>query len=70
MNRSCYFDSNQVGMLEQIDVKLSDGKEHTDDELDDIYDTITLIYQCSAFNINGNLLPTAYEWERIIDIFF
>ena len=69
-NIKSIFDSRQIEMLEEIGVKLFDDKDYTDDELDDIYDEITSYYQCSAFNKNGDPLPIAYKWERIIDTFF
>ncbi len=63
------FNSKQLEMLKEIGVELSDEKDYTDDELDDIYDEITGHYQVAAFK-NGEPLPIAREWERIIDIFF
>ncbi len=69
-NVKSIFDSNEIAMLEQIGVKLSDDRDYTDDELDDIYDEITAYYQCAAFDKQGNPLPIVYEWESIIDTFF
>ena len=64
------FNERQNEMLEEIGVKLSDDIDYSDDELDDIYDTITEHYQVAAFDKNSEPLPIAEEWEKIIDIFF
>ena len=64
------FNEKQNEMLEEIGVKLSDDIDYSDDELDDIYDTITEHYQVAAFDKNSDPLPIAKEWEEIVDIFF
>lgn len=64
------FDDRQNLMLKEIGVILSDDKDYTDDELDDIYDKITEHYQVAAFDKNSDPLPIAKEWERIIDTFY
>ena len=64
------FNEKQNEMLKEIGVELSDDIDYSDDELDDIYDTITEHYQVAAFDKNSEPLPIAEEWEKIIDIFF
>ncbi len=64
------FDEEQNEMLKDIGVDLSDDKDYTDDELIDIYDTITSHYQVAAFDKDGEPLPICYAWESIIDTFF
>lgn len=69
-NVKSLFNEKQIKMLEEIGVNLSDDKDYTDDELDDIYDKITEHYQVAAFDKNSDPLPIAKEWEKIIDIFY
>lgn len=64
------FNSEQLKMLEEIGIELSDDKDYTVDELDDIYDEITGHYQVAAFDKNGDPLPITSDWESIIDTFY
>lgn len=64
------FENNQVEMLEKIGISLSDDKDYSDDELDDIYDSITDHYQVAAFDERSEPKPIAAAWESIIDLFF
>ncbi len=68
-NVESIFNSKQLDMMREIGIVFSADKDYTDDELDDIYDKITSHYQVAAFK-NSEPLPIAFEWERIIDIFF
>lgn len=69
-NVKSLFNEKQNKMLQEIGVNLSDDKDYTDDELDDIYDKITEHYQVAAFDKNSDPLPIAKDWEKIIDIFY
>ena len=64
------FDFKQIEMLKNIGVNLSDEKDYTLDELDNIYTQITDFYQVAAFDKNSEPLPFFCYWERIIDTFY
>lgn len=64
------YNKEQLSMLESIGVNLDNDKDYSDDELINIYDEITEHYQVTCFDKNGEPLPSAREWETIIDIFY
>ncbi len=64
------FDSKQIARLKEIGVNLSDEKDYSPEELDEIYTQITDYYQVAAFDENSEPLPIARDWERIIDTFY
>jgi len=49
---------------------VSDEKDYSPEELDEIYTQITDYYQVAAFDENSEPLPIARDWERIIDTFY
>lgn len=69
-NIKSLFNDKQNEMLKTIGVTLLNDKDYTSEELDDIYDKITDHYQVAAFDKNGEPLPIAREWEKIIDTFY
>lgn len=69
-NIKSIFQDEQIKMLNEIGVSLSDDKDYSYVELDDIYDSITEHYQVAAFDENSEPKPIAAAWENIIDLFF
>lgn len=64
------FNKDQLELLKSIDISLSDEKDYSPEELDEIYTQITDYYQVAAFDENSEPLPIARDWERIIDTFY
>lgn len=64
------FNKDQLELLKSINISLSDEKDYSPEELDEIYTQITDYYQVAAFDKNSEPLPIAKEWERIIDTFY
>ena len=64
------FNKDQLELLKSIDISLSNEKDYSPEELDEIYTQITDYYQVAAFDKNSEPLPIAKEWERIIDTFY
>lgn len=64
------FNKDQLELLKNINISLSDEKDYSPEELDEIYTQITDYYQVAAFDKNSEPLPIARDWERIIDIFY
>lgn len=64
------FNHNRLKLLKSINISLSDNKDYSPEELDEIYTQITDYYQVAAFDENSEPLPIAREWERIIDTFY
>lgn len=64
------FNKDQLELLKSIDISLSDEKDYSLEELDEIYTQITDYYQVAAFDENSEPLPIARDWERIIDTFY
>lgn len=64
------FNKDQLELLKSINISLSDEKDYSPEELDDIYTQITDYYQVAAFDENSEPLPIARDWERIIDTFY
>ncbi len=64
------FNKDQLELLKSINISLSDEKDYSSEELDEIYTQITDYYQVAAFDKNSEPLPIAKEWERIIDTFY
>lgn len=64
------FNKDQLELLKSINIFLSDEKDYSPEELDEIYTQITDYYQVAAFDENSDPLPIARDWERIIDTFY
>lgn len=64
------FNKDQLELLKSINISLSDEKDYSPEELDEIYTQITDYYQVAAFDENSEPLPIARDWERIIDTFY
>lgn len=64
------FNKYQLELLKSINISLSDEKDYSPEELDEIYTQITDYYQVAAFDENSEPLPIARDWERIIDTFY
>ena len=60
------FNKDQLELLKSINISLSDEKDYSLEELDEIYSQITDYYQVAAFDENSEPLPIARDWERII----
>lgn len=64
------FNQDQLELLKSINISLSDEKDYSPEELDELYTQITDYYQVAAFDENSEPLPIARDWERIIDTFY
>ena len=64
------FNKDQLELLKSINISLSDEKDYSLEELDEIYTQITDYYQVAAFDENSEPLPIARDWERIIDTLY
>lgn len=64
------FNKDQLELLKSINIFLSDEKDYSPEELDEIYTQITDYYQVAAFDENSDPLTIARDWERIIDTFY
>ena len=67
-NTRKYFNEEQLHLLESIGIRLDNDTDYSDDDIADMYDKVTEIYQ-DTFSKDGEPQAETFEWEPIVDIF-
>ena len=65
-----YFYKDHLKLLKGIHISLSDEKDYSPEEFDEIYTQIMDYYQVAAFDEHSEPLLVARDRERIIDTFY
>ena len=63
------FSENQISLLAEIGIDLSDNPDYSDSELMEMHDEICEMYLSRGFDERGEPTKECEIWESIIDIF-
>jgi len=61
------FSADQLTLLAESDIDISNEVDYSPAELDDIFEKISDIYEQDGFDKNGDPTSSASMWEAIMD---